>query len=224
MLYRTLWIVLTILAKTVYRPVVEGREHVPATGPVILASNHLSFIDSIVIPVLSPRETTFLAKAEYFTGNGRGVWFTRTFFTALRAVPVNRSDSAAAARSLYTALEILREGTAFGIYPEGTRSRDGRLYRGRPGVAWLAFESGAPVVPVGVIGTDRLLPVGAKFPRLARITIRFGAPLSVADLPPGLSPAQARREFTERVMAEIAKLSEQELAGTYAQGSERATA
>ncbi|RKS71270.1 1-acyl-sn-glycerol-3-phosphate acyltransferase [Motilibacter peucedani] len=224
MLYRVVRLLLSVLRHTVYRPVVQGRDNVATSGPVILASNHVSFIDSIVIPLVAPRDVAFLAKAEYFTGPGISVVFTRAFFTALNAIPVKRGDTAAAHRSLETALEVLRAGGAFGIYPEGTRSRDGRLYRGRAGVAWLAMASGAPVVPVGVIGTERLLPVGAWVPRLARVTVRFGEPLHADDLPPGLSPAAARREFTDRVMAAIAALSEQEVAGDYAPGSEAAAA
>ncbi|RZS87034.1 1-acyl-sn-glycerol-3-phosphate acyltransferase [Motilibacter rhizosphaerae] len=221
MLYPLVRAVLT-LARLVYRPRVEGRDNVPLTGPVILASNHLSFLDSIVIPLMAPRDVAFLAKAEYFTGPGKGVWFTRAFFSALQAIPVQRHDTAAATRSLHSALEVLQQGGAFGIYPEGTRSRDGRLYKGRAGVAWLALESGAPVVPVAVLRTDQLLPVGAKVPRFVRITVRFGTSLCADDLPPGLSPAELRRAFTDRVMDEIAALSGQQRADAYAGGSDAA--
>lgn len=224
MLYRLVRVLLSVLRHAVYRPSVQGRDNVARTGPVILASNHVSFIDSIVIPLVAPRDVVFLAKVEYFTGRGVSVLFTRAFFTALGAIPVKRGDTAAAHRSLETALEVLQSGGAFGIYPEGTRSRDGRLYRGRAGVAWLALASGAPVVPVGVVGTDRLLPVGAWVPRLATVTVRFGEPLHASDLPAGLSPAAARRELTDRVMAAIAQLCQQEEAGEYAPGSEAAAA
>ena len=134
--------VLAPVARMVYRPVIEGEENIPRTGPLLLASNHLSFIDSVVIPLVAPRRVVFLAKSDYFTGRGiRGV-LMRWLFTALGAVPVERGTLGAAQEALDAALEILRDGLAFGIYPEGTRSRDGRLYRGRTGVAWLALTAG----------------------------------------------------------------------------------
>ena len=142
----------------------SGREHLPAHGPVILASNHLSFIDSVVIRFAAPRRVTFLAKAEYFTGRGLRGRLVRWFFTAVGSVPVTRGRHRAARAALDTALEVLDGGNVFGIYPEGTRSLDGRLYRGRTGVAWLALTSGAPVVPVALEGTERLQPVGKRFP------------------------------------------------------------
>jgi 1-acyl-sn-glycerol-3-phosphate acyltransferase len=149
------------VSRVVWRPTVEGIEHVPMSGPVLIASNHLSFADSVVIPVVAPRKVVFLAKADYFTGSGVKGWMTRTWFEGLGMVPVDRDDTRAALDSLDIALDVLRSGEAFGIYPEGTRSRDGRLYRGRTGVAQLALTAGAPVVPVGLIGTADLLPVDA---------------------------------------------------------------
>jgi 1-acyl-sn-glycerol-3-phosphate acyltransferase len=207
--------VLAPLARLLFRPTIEGRHHVPRTGAVIIASNHLSFIDSMVIPLVAPRPVVFLAKADYFTGRGVKGWLIRAFFTATEAVPVERADHRAAQESLDLALEVLRSGRAFGIYPEGTRSRDGRLYRGRTGVAHLALTSGAPVVPVALIGTDRLQPVGRKLPRLHRITVRFGAPLYFSSVPgeaPASTAARARRAATDDIMAAIAALSGQELA------------
>ncbi len=202
------------VAKGLWRPRIVGRDNVPATGGVIIASNHLSFIDSFAIPIASPRPVSFLAKAEYFTGAGVAGAIRRGFFEGADAIPVNRHSSRAAQESLDAALAVLREGRAFGIYPEGTRSRDGRLYRGRTGVAWLSLTAGVPVVPVGIVGTDEVQPVGARFPRLAGVTISFGRPISpepYAALPAG----RARRVLTDEVMTAIAALSGQERADTF---------
>ncbi|GAA3953709.1 lysophospholipid acyltransferase family protein [Actinoplanes auranticolor] len=201
------------VARLAFRTVVEGREHVPREGPVILAANHLSFLDSFLIPLVSPRRVAFLAKAEYFTRPGVLGRLTGSTLLGLGAVAVPRGEHRAAQAALETALGVLREGRAFGIHPEGSRSRDGRLYRGRTGVAWLAMASGAPVVPVAVLGTDRVQPVGARFPRPGRVTVRFGAPLRF-ETPAG-SAARARRAATDAIMAEIGKLSGQEYAGCY---------
>jgi len=199
--------------RLVYRPVVEGREHVPRRGPVILASNHLSFVDSVAIPLVAPRRVVFLAKAEYFVRPGlRGV-LLRMWMQALGAVPIERGTHRGAQAALETALGVLREGQAFGIYPEGTRSRDGRLYRGRTGVASLALTAGVPVVPVGVIGTDTMQPIGARFPRVHRVTVRFGAPIHVQGR--NGRPAQLRRAVTDEVMDAIHALTGQERAAGY---------
>jgi 1-acyl-sn-glycerol-3-phosphate acyltransferase len=192
---------------------VTGREHLPAQGPVILASNHLSFIDSVVIRFAAPRRVMFLAKAEYFTGRGLRGRLVRWFFTAAGSVPVTRGRHRAARAALDTALEVLEGGNAFGIYPEGTRSLDGRLYRGRTGVAWLALTSGAPVVPVALEGTERLQPVGKRLPRPHRVTVRFGPPLRFTGNP---DSARARRTVTDEVMWAIAELSGQERADRFA--------
>ena len=194
------------------RPHITGRENVPLDRPVILASNHLSFIDSIVIPLAAPRRVAYLAKAEYFTGRGLSGWFTRTLFTALGAYPVERETHRAAQAALDTALEILRGGIAFGLYPEGTRSKDGRLGRGKTGVAWLALTADCPVVPVAVHGTDRVQPVGASWPRPHKIAITFGQPLSFPELRGQANRNRARREVTDRIMLAIADLSGQEKA------------
>ena len=152
------------LSHALYRPTIEGKENIPREGGVIVASNHLSFIDSFAIPLASPRQVRFLAKEEYWTGTGVGGFLRKGFFTAVGMVPVDRHSPTAAQESLDTALEVLRAGDAFGIYPEGTRSRDGRLYRGRTGVAWLALTAQVPIVPVGLIGTEDIQPVGARLP------------------------------------------------------------
>lgn len=198
------------LARMIYRPHIEGRALVPRTGPVIFASNHLSFIDSIAIPVAAPRAVHFLAKSSYFD-----TWASRQFFSALGAIPVERGAGQAALDALDQQRRILEEGGAVALYPEGTRSLDGRLYKGRTGVAFLALQTGAPVVPVGLIGTDVAMPVGARFPTLRqRITVRFGAPLDLTAHGPA-SSGRARRAATDEIMAAIHALSGQELAGVY---------
>lgn len=214
-LYGVLHTVVPPLAKAVWRPTVTGLEHVPATGPVILASNHLSFADSVVIPIVVPRPVAFLAKSDYFDRPGVKGRLAKAWYVGLGALPVDRDDSKAAIASLDTALGVLAGGGAFGIYPEGTRSRDGRLYRGRTGVAQLALTSGAPVVPVGLRGTDRLQPVGSSRPRLVKVTVSFGQPIDVSAGYDGVPRGRARREITDRIMAEIQRLTGQEDAGTY---------
>ena len=161
MLYEVAHAIVPPVAKLVWRPHIEGLHHIPDSGPVIVASNHLSFADSMVIPIVSPRKVVFLAKEDYFTGTGVKGALVRGWFEGIGMVPVDRDDTRSALESLDIALEVLGRGEAFGIYPEGARSRDGRLYRGRTGVAHLALTSGAPVVPVGLVGTERLQPVGA---------------------------------------------------------------
>ncbi|MER5866470.1 lysophospholipid acyltransferase family protein [Kitasatospora sp. NPDC002040] len=208
-------LVLKPVAKALYRPVIEGLENVPRGGGVILASNHLSFIDSVVIPLTAPRQVFFLAKAEYFTGTGLKGALSKAFFQAINAVPVERGEIKAVQASLDSALEILRDGKAFGIYPEGTRSLDGRLYRGKTGVGWLALTAGVPVVPVALEGPADILPVGKRIPRLRKVTVRFGEPLHFDHLHGQARSARARREVTDQVMAAIHQLSGQELAEVY---------
>lgn len=215
MLYEVAHTVVPPVAKLLWRPRIEGLAHLPEHGPVIVASNHLSFADSMIIPIVSPRKVVFLAKESYFTGTGVKGALVRGWFEGIGMVPVDRDDTRSALNSLDIALEVLGRGEAFGIYPEGARSRDGRLYRGRTGVAHLALTSGAPIVPVGLIGTDRLQPVGATVPRLARVTIRFGAPIRPGSRFDGMPSGAARRALTDEVMAAIGRLSEQPLADGY---------
>ena len=202
------------LTKVLWRPTITGIDHIPRSGGVILASNHLSFIDSFAIPIASPRPVSFLAKADYWTGTGVGGSIRRGFFTASEAIPVDRHSSRAAQESLDLALDVLRAGRAFGIYPEGTRSRDGRLYRGRTGVACLALAAGVPVVPVGLVGTDRVQPVGAKIPTLAKVRVAFGTPIT-PETYAGMPAGKARRALTDEVMNAIAALSGQERVDAY---------
>ncbi|PZR52890.1 1-acyl-sn-glycerol-3-phosphate acyltransferase [Xylanimonas oleitrophica] len=214
MTYRLLRLILSLVAYVLLRPQVTGLHNVPRRGPVILASNHLSFIDSVIIPLVVPRQVTFIAKAEYFTGHGIKGRISRWFFTTMGHIPVDRGDPRAGQRSLEDALVVLKNGGAFGIYPEGTRSRDGKLHPGHTGVAWLALAGHAPVVPVALRGTDKVQPVGRRLPRIYRgVQVHFGAPINpTRQLTAGVRPAQARRELTDQVMASIHRMSGQELA------------
>lgn len=203
------------LARIIYRPHVEGRDKVPASGPVIFASNHLSFIDSIAIPVAAPRPVHFLAKSTYFEGAGLKGSMMRRFFQSIGAIPVRRGAGQAALDALDQQRQLLDEGLAVALYPEGTRSRDGRLYKGRTGVAFLALQTGAPVVPVGLVDTDTVMPQGAKMPSLKkRVTVRFGEPIDVSVHGPA-SSGRARRLATDEIMTAIHALSGQDLAGVY---------
>lgn len=202
------------VARVVFQPKVLGKGNVPKSGAVLIASNHLSFIDSVVITLVAPRSVSFLAKAEYFTGHGIKGWVSRSFFTSIGAIPVERAAGQAAQAALNDGLGVLEDGGAFAIYPEGTRSRDGRLYRGRTGVAWLALTSGATVIPVALTGTEDLQPVGSRVPRLAKVTVQFGAPLALAKHGDATS-GRARRHATDEIMAAIQAMSGQELADEY---------
>jgi 1-acyl-sn-glycerol-3-phosphate acyltransferase len=213
--YRLLHRTVPPVLRAVWRPEVVGRENVPRTGGVILASNHLSFVDSVVIPSVTPRPVHFLAKSDYFTTPGVKGWLMRQWFEGIGMLPVDRDDPQAALGSLDTALEVLRRGEAFGIYPEGTRSRDGRIYRGRTGVAHLALVAGVPVVPVGLKGTERVQPVGSNLPRLVKVSVRFGEPIPVAGRADGVPLAKARRVLTDEIMDAIRAITGQEPAGVY---------
>ena len=215
MLYEVVHSFVPPLAKVVWRPRVAGLEHVPATGPVILASNHLSFVDSVVIPIVVPRKVVFLAKSDYFDGPGVKGALSKAWFEGLGMLPVDRDDTRAAIASLDTALAVLGRGEAFGIYPEGTRSRDGRLYRGRTGVGHLALTAGCPVVPVGLTGTQDIQPVGARMPRLASVSVTFGEPLRFEGRYDAVPAGRARREITDEIMAAVGALTGQEPAGVY---------
>jgi 1-acyl-sn-glycerol-3-phosphate acyltransferase len=199
-----------------WRPEITGSEHIPASGGAILASNHLSIVDSIFLPLMVDRPVTFAAKSEYFTGTRPIDRFTSAYLRATKQLSVDRAQARAGQDMLDAALGLLREGALFGIYPEGTRSPDGRLYRGRTGIGWLALNSGLPVIPVAMSGTDRVLPPGHRVPRRAKIKITVGKPLtfeSYRDLP---SAARQRRAVTDEVMRSIQALSGQEYVPMYA--------
>lgn len=215
MLQQLIKYIIAPLARLIYRPVVDGAARVPRTGPLIIAANHLSAVDTWVIPFVSPRPVAFLGKAEYFKGKGLRGRFFAAFLSALGFVPVERGNAQAALASLGAARQVLDAGGAFGIYPEGTRSRDGRLHKGKTGVAQLALSTGAPVVPVALFGTDRLLPHGKKLPRLHRITVRFGEPLDFSRYDGMDSSPAIRRAVTDEIMYAILELSEQEYVDRY---------
>jgi 1-acyl-sn-glycerol-3-phosphate acyltransferase len=204
------------LLRLIFRPTVEGAENVPVDGPAILASNHLSYSDWLFMPLTLPRRVTFVAKAEYFEGRGLKGWAQRTFFSGAGQVPIDRSGGRASEGAITSGLKILREGGLFGIYPEGTRSHDGRLYRGRTGVARMALEAKVPVVPVAVIGTDVLAPPGKVFGRFTRPHVRFGTPLDFSRYQGLESDRFVLRSITDEIMYEIMELGGQEYVDMYA--------
>jgi 1-acyl-sn-glycerol-3-phosphate acyltransferase len=214
-LYRALRGVLSILAKVLFRPIVEGLENVPAKGAVILASNHLSFIDSILIPLVVPRQVNFLAKEEYFVGRAPHKRLRTAFMRTIGQIPVQRGQARAGIAALDVAGKVLEDGGAFGIYPEGTRSLDLRLYRGHTGVGQLALTTGAPVVPVALIGTDRVQPPGKRLPRLHRVTVRFGKAHDFARYDGMAGSPAIRRAVTDEIMYAIMELSGQEYVDVY---------
>jgi 1-acyl-sn-glycerol-3-phosphate acyltransferase len=201
---------------TLWRPEIVGSEHIPASGGAILASNHLSIVDSIFLPLMVDRPVTFAAKSEYFTGTRPIDRLTGAYLRATNQISVDRAEARAGLEMLDAALGLLREGALFGIYPEGTRSPDGRLYRGRPGVGWLALNSGMPVIPVAMSGTDHVLPPGRKVPRVGKIKIRVGEPLTFESAKTLPSASRQRRAITDEVMNAIQALSGQDYVAMYA--------
>lgn len=210
------YVLLGPLLRLIYRPRVEGLEYIPATGPAILASNHLSFSDSFFLPLVCPRRITFLAKAEYFNGKGLKGWFSRMFFSGVGQVPIDRSGASAAEDALNTGLRILGEGHLLGIYPEGTRSPDGRLYRGKTGVARMALEAGVPVIPVAMIDTEKIQPIGSKVPRVMRVGIKIGKPLDFSRYDGMENDRFVLRSMADEIMYELMELSGQEYVDIYA--------
>ncbi|MEI8184178.1 MAG: lysophospholipid acyltransferase family protein [Actinomycetes bacterium] len=191
----------------IFRPKVSGLRHVPSNGPVIIASNHLSFSDSIFMPLVVPRKVTFLAKSEYFTSPGIKGFIKKLTFIALGQVPIDRSGGKRSEAALATGLKVLQEGHCLGIYPEGTRSPDGRLYKGRTGIARMAIDSGAPIIPVAMFNTAEIQPTGQVVPKVRRVEMVFGEPMYFT----GDSTDQAvLRAATNQLMEKIAELSKQE--------------
>ena len=197
----------------IFRPKVTGLRHVPSSGPVIIASNHLSFSDSIFMPLVVPRKVTFLAKSEYFTSPGAKGLLKKLTFIALGQVPVDRSGGRRSEAALITGLKVLAEGDCLGIYPEGTRSPDGRLYKGRTGIARLAIESGAPVIPVAMFNTDKIQPTGKVIPNLHRVGMQFGKPMYFDG---DSTDLLYLRDVTDQIMNVIQAMSGQEYVDTYA--------
>jgi 1-acyl-sn-glycerol-3-phosphate acyltransferase len=196
-----------------FRPKVKGLRHVPGSGPVIIASNHLSFSDSIFMPLVVPRKVTFLAKSEYFTSPGPKGLLKKLTFIALGQVPVDRSGGRRSEAALITGLKVLAEGKCLGIYPEGTRSPDGRLYKGRTGIARLAIESGAPIIPVAMFNTEKIQPTGTVVPKVMRVEMIFGEPMYFDG---DSSDLLYLRDVTDKIMQTIQGLSGQEYVDTYA--------
>ncbi|HZJ06835.1 MAG TPA: lysophospholipid acyltransferase family protein [Nocardioidaceae bacterium] len=209
------WVLIGPLLKMVFRPQTEGAEHVPDEGPAILASNHLSYADWLFMPLTLTRRVTFVAKAEYFTTPGIKGWFQKKFFSGAGQVPIDRASGGAAEGALLSAKRILGAGELFGIYPEGTRSHDGRLYRGKTGVARLALETKVPVIPVAVLGTDVVAPPGKKFGSVTRPVVRFGKPLDFSRYEGLEGDRYILRSITDEIMYEIMRLSDQEYVDLY---------
>ena len=208
--------VLGPLLRVLFRPWVRGMENIPATGPVILASNHLSFSDSIFLPLQARRPVVFLAKSEYFTGKGIKGALTRWFFKSTGQLPIDRSGGKASEASLNTGLKVLSQGQVLGIYPEGTRSPDGRLYRGRTGIARMVLESKVPVIPVAMIDTEKVQPIGKRLPRIRRIGIVVGTPLDFSRFDGMEGDRIVLRAVTDEIMYELRLLSGQEYVDAYA--------
>lgn len=211
--YGVLRAFLTPFLMVAFRPKVTGLRNVPASGPVIIASNHLSFSDSVFMPLVVPRRVTFLAKSEYFTSPGPKGLLKKLTFIALGQVPVDRSGGRRSEAALITGLKVLSEGNCIGIYPEGTRSPDGRLYKGRTGIIRLAIESGAPIIPVAMFDTDKIQPTGKVIPKIMRVKMVFGEPMYMTGDPTNL---QLLRDLTDTLMRKIQELSGQEYVDIYA--------
>jgi 1-acyl-sn-glycerol-3-phosphate acyltransferase len=219
-LYRTLELTLAPALRAIYRPEVIGAEAIPRAGPVILAANHISFADEIFTPLAARRQVAYFAKAEYFTTPGLKGRAMAWFFTSCGHVPVERADTRAAASVIDIGVDVLREGRALGIFPEGTRSPDGRLYKFRTGVARVALRSGAPVIPVGLIGTRDVQPPGERRWHRAPIAVHFGTPLHFGDRAGEERSARVLREVTDIVRVAVQKLCEQDYVDTYAGSSQ----
>ena len=204
------------ILRSIFRPWVRGAEHIPLTGGAILASNHLSFSDSIFLPLVLKRRLTFLAKNEYWSGTGLKGWVQRGFFTGMGQVPIDRSSASSAAPALASGLRILRRGDLLALYPEGTRSPDGRLYRGKTGVARLALESRVPVIPVVMIDTDKVQPIGRTLPSIRRVGIIIGRPLDFSRYEGLGDDRHVLRSATDEIMYELMRLSGQEYVDEYA--------
>ncbi len=219
MLYRVLELTVAPALRAVYRPQVSGLHNVPRSGPVIIAGNHVSFADEIFTPLAARRQVFYFAKAEYFNSPGLRGRAMGAFFHGLGQLPVDRDDPRAAAGSIDSGVEVLRDGQALGIYPEGTRSPDGRLYKFRTGVARLALRSGAPVVPVGLVGTRDVQPPGGKRWHRAPVAVRFGTPLDFSGREAEERSARAMRAITEQIRQAVQALSGQEYVDAYAGSS-----
>lgn len=219
MLYQVLKVTAAPALRAIYRPEVLGLQHVPASGPVIIAGNHLSVADEVFTPLAARRQVHYLAKSEYFTTPGAKGWVMAQFFGGMGLVPVDRDVTRAAAASIDVCVQVLRQGKAFGIYPEGTRSEDGRLHKFRTGVARIALRTGAPVVPVGLVGTERVHAPGQRTWRVAPVSVRFGAPLDFSGRAEDERSARMLREVTEQIRRAVQDLTGQEYVDRYGSAS-----
>lgn len=204
------------LMMTVFRPWVTGLENMPKTGPVIVVCNHLSFVDSVFLPLVIERQMAFLAKSDYFTGRGLKGFFIRFFMTSAGQLPIDRSGGKASEASLNSGLAVLAEGKVLAVYPEGTRSPDGRMFRGRTGVARMVVEANVPVIPVAVVDTDKVMPLGSKFPSVHKVGVIVGKPLDFSRFQGMESDRFVLRSITDEIIYEMNKLSGQEYVDVYA--------
>ena len=209
------WVIGPLLT-TVFRPWVKGLDNVPKTGPAIVVCNHLSFVDSIFLPLMIDRQMAFLAKSDYFTGRGLKGFIVRLFFTSAGQLPIDRSGGKASEASLNAGLQVLSEGKVLGIYPEGTRSPDGRMYRGRTGVARMVLEAHVPVIPCAVVDTEKVMPLGSKFPVVHKVGVIIGEPLDFSRFQGMESDRYVLRAITDEIIYEMNKLSGQEYVDVYA--------
>ncbi|WP_404435446.1 1-acyl-sn-glycerol-3-phosphate acyltransferase [Microbacterium aerolatum] len=210
------YVVVGPIVKAVFRPWIVGRGNVPRNGAAILASNHLSVSDSVFLPLLIDRSMSFLAKSDYFTGRGIKGWATKSFMKATGQIPIDRSGGKASEASLNTGLQVLGRGDVLGIYPEGTRSPDGKLYRGRTGIARMALEAKVPVIPVIMVDTDTAMPIGRSIPRVVRVGIVIGEPLDFSRYAGMENDRYILRSVTDEIMLALQRLGEQEYDDVYA--------
>ena len=210
------YIVIGPLLKAIFRPWIVGRKNVPVEGAAILASNHLSFIDSVFLPLMIDRPMSFLAKSDYFTGKGLKGWATRMFMKGTGQIPIDRTGGKASEASLNTGLQVLGRGDLLGIYPEGTRSPDGRLYRGRTGLARMALEAHVPVIPVVMVDTDTVMPIGRRMPHIGRVGMVLGEPLDFSRFAGMEGDRYILRSVTDEIMVALQRLGEQTYDDVYA--------
>ena len=210
------YIVIGPLLKAIFRPWIVGRRNVPPEGAAILASNHLSFIDSVFLPLMIDRPMSFLAKSDYFTGKGLKGWATRMFMKGTGQIPIDRTGGKASEASLNTGLQVLGHGDLLGIYPEGTRSPDGRLYRGRTGLARMALEAHVPVIPVVMVDTDTVMPIGRRLPHIGRVGMVLGEPLDFSRFAGMEGDRYILRSVTDEIMVALQRLGEQTYDDVYA--------
>lgn len=210
------YIVVGPIVKAIFRPWIIGAENIPPTGGAILASNHLSVADSVFLPLMIERPMTFLAKAEYFTGKGLKGWATKWFMKGTGQIPIDRSGGSASEAALNTALQVLGRDDLLGIYPEGTRSPDGILYRGRTGIARMAMEAKVPVIPVVMVDTDTMMPIGRSIPRVMRVGMVIGKPLDFSRYEGMENDRYVLRSVTDEIMVALQQLGQQKYRDVYA--------